>query len=129
MRASEHEIHRPYTLVYDGNCRFCVRSADLIASWDRGGAVELVPFQRSGVAERFPWIPAAAYREAIQLVGPRKETWAGAAAVERLARVLPGGRPLGCLFALPFARPLADFGYRLVARNRSRLGCRDHCAR
>ncbi len=120
---------RPYTLLYDGDCRFCARSADLIASWDRGGAVEVIPFQRSGVAERFPHIPPEAFREAMQLVGPGGKTWAGAAAVERLVRLLPGGRPLGCLFALPFARPLADFGYRLVARNRYRLGCRDHCAR
>lgn len=129
MRASEHEIHRPYTLVYDGDCGFCRRSVDLVASWDHGGAVEIVPFQRGGVPERFPWIPAAAYREAMQLVGPGGTTWGGAAAAEQLAKILPGGRPLGCLFALPFARPLADFGYRLIARNRYRLGCSTHCSR
>ncbi len=121
--------NRPYTLLYDGDCRFCVRSADLVASWDRGGVVEVVPFQRSGARERFPWISDAALHEAMQLVGPGGETWAGAAAAERLVRVLPGGRPLGCLFALPFARPFADRAYRLVARNRARLGCGDHCAR
>ncbi len=119
---------RPYTLVYDGDCRFCVRSVDLISSWDRGGAVELVPFQRGGFGERFPWIPADAYREALQLIGPGQETWSGAAAAERLVKILPGGRPLGCLFALPFVRPLADRAYRLVARNRYRLGCGAHCA-
>jgi acetyl esterase len=118
-----------YTLVYDGDCGFCVRSADLVASWDRGGLVELVPFQRAGVPERFPWIAERAFREAMQLVGPGGETWSGAAAAERLAAILPGGRPLGCLFALPFARPLADRVYRLVARNRYRLGCGAHCAR
>jgi acetyl esterase len=120
---------RAYTLVYDGDCRFCVRSADLVASWDREGAVELVPLQRGGLGERFPWIPKDAYREAMQLIGPLNETWSGAAAAERLVKILPGGRPLGCLFALPFARPLADRVYRLVARNRSRLGCGAHCAR
>ena len=119
---------RPYTLVYDGDCRFCVRSADLVATWDRGGTVEIVPFQRGGVRERFPWIPESAFREAMQLVGPGHETRSGAAAAERLVRILPGGRPLGCLFALPFARPLADRVYRLVARNRYRLGCGTHCA-
>lgn len=118
-----------YTLVYDGDCRFCVRSVDLVASWDRGGAIELVPFQRAGVRERFPWIAEGAYKEAMQLVGPGHETWSGAAAAERLTALLPGGRPLGCLFALPFARPLADRLYRLVARNRYRLGCGAHCAR
>ena len=120
---------RPYTLVYDGDCRFCVRSADLIASWDRRGAVEILPFQRSGVRDRFPWISDSAFRDAMQLVGPGGKTWAGAEAGERLVRILPGGRALGCLFALPFARPLADRAYRLVARNRYRLGCGDHCAR
>ncbi len=119
---------RPYTLVYDGDCRFCVRSADLVATWDRGGTVEIVPFQRGGVRERFPWIPESAFREAMQLVGPGNETRSGAAAAERLVRILPGGRPLGCVFALPFARPLADRVYRLVARNRYRLGCGAHCA-
>ncbi|MEO8587691.1 MAG: DCC1-like thiol-disulfide oxidoreductase family protein, partial [Acidobacteriota bacterium] len=82
---------RPYTLVYDGDCRLCVRSADLVATWDRGGTVEIVPFQRRGVPERFPGIPESAYREAIQLVGPGNETWSGAAAAERLAAILPGG--------------------------------------
>jgi predicted DCC family thiol-disulfide oxidoreductase YuxK len=120
---------RPYTLVYDGDCRLCTRSVDLIASWDQGGAVEIVPYQRGGVRERFPWIPDEDYGEAMQLIGPGNETWSGAAAAERLVLVLPGGRPLGCLFALPFARPLADRVYRLVARNRYRLGCGTHCAR
>jgi acetyl esterase len=129
VRGSEHDVRRPYTLVYDGDCRFCVRSADLVAAWDRGGAVEIVPFQRAGVMERFGWIPPAAYREAMQLVGPDGKTWAGAAAAEQLVKILPGGRPLGCLFALPFARRLADLGYRLIARNRARLGCAAHCTR
>ena len=119
---------RPYTLVYDGDCRFCARSADLVETWDRGGLVEIVPFQRGGVRERFGWIPESAFDEAIQLIGPENETLSGAAAAERLVKILPGGHPLGCLFALPFARPMADRAYRLVARSRARLGCGTHCA-
>lgn len=119
---------RPYTLVYDGECRLCTRSADLVATWDRRGIVEIVPFQRGGVRRRFPWIAESAFHEAMQLVGPADETWSGAAAAEQLAKILPGGRPLGCLFALPFARPIADRVYRVVAKNRGRLGCGMHCA-
>src|SRR5450759_2084603 len=51
---------RPYTLVYDGDCRFCAHSVDLVATWDRGETVEIVPFQRGGVHERFPWIAESA---------------------------------------------------------------------
>ena len=122
-------MRKPYTLIYDGECGFCVRSVNLVASWDRDGVIELVPFQSGGVGERFPWIGEGAYREAMQLVGPGDETWSGAAAAERLAAILPGGRPFGWLFTLPFARPLADRAYRFVARNRARLGCGTHCAR
>ena len=118
-----------YTLIYDGDCRFCLRSVNLIAAWDRNGTIELVPFQGVGVRGRFPWIGETDFREAMQLIGPGDETWSGAAAAERLTALLPGGRPLGCLFALPFARPLADRLYRLVARNRTLLGCGTHCAR
>ena len=119
---------RPYTLVYDGDCRFCARSVDLVTMWDRWGTVEIVPFQRGGVRKRFPWISEDEYHEAMQLVGPGNETWSGAAAAERLVKILPGGRPLGCLFTLPFARPIANRIYGLVARNRTRLGCGAHCA-
>jgi predicted DCC family thiol-disulfide oxidoreductase YuxK len=32
------------------------------------------------------------------------------------------------VFAIPFARTLADRFYRWFARNRYRLGCGEHCA-
>ena len=119
---------RPYTLVFDGDCGFCTRSVNVVAAWDRDGLVEIVPFQAADVLARFPWIEEKAYAEAMQLVGPGGETWSGAAAAERLVKILPGGRPLGCLFTLPYARPVADRVYRLVARNRTRIGCGTHCA-
>jgi predicted DCC family thiol-disulfide oxidoreductase YuxK len=118
---------RPYTLVYDGMCRVCDRSANAVRQWDREGEIEVVPFQASEVMERFPWIPKREFSEAIQLVGPGGETWQGAEAVERLLTVLPRGRLIAWIFKIPFVRPLADRLYRWFARNRYRLGCREHC--
>ena len=120
-------LGRPYTLVYDGMCRMCTHLSKVLMKWDGRRQIEVVPSQTTGVMARFPWIPARAYAEAIQLVGPGGETWQGAAAIEQLLHVLPRGRWIGWVFRIPYVRQLADRIYRWVARNRYRLGCGEHC--
>ena len=120
---------RPYTLVYDGTCKVCGKLVGMLVRWDRGSRLlEIVPSQLPGVQARFPWIPARAYLESLQLVGPGGRTWQGAAAVERLLDVLPRGRLISWIFSIPFVRGLADRFYRWFARNRYKLGCGAHCA-
>lgn len=116
-----------YTLVYDGDCGMCTRIIDVLRAWDRESAIAILASQSPGLSERFPWIPARAYADAIQLVGPDGATWQGAAAIERLLGILPRGRWIAWLFRVPFARTLADRTYRWVARHRYRLGCGRHC--
>lgn len=120
-------LGRPYTLVYDGMCRMCTRLSNVLTTWDGRRQIEVVPSQATGVMARFPWIPARAYSEAIQLVGPGGETWQGAAAIEQLLNVLPRGRWISWVFRIPYVRALADRIYRWVARNRYHLGCGEHC--
>ena len=120
-------LGRPYTLVYDGMCRMCTRLSNVLKKWDGRRQIEVVPSQATGVMARFPWIPARAYAEAIQLVGPGGATWQGAAAIEQLLNVLPRGSWIGWVFKIPYIRVLADRLYRWVARNRYRLGCGEHC--
>jgi predicted DCC family thiol-disulfide oxidoreductase YuxK len=121
-------LGRPYTVVYDGNCKVCGRIVRLLTKWDRDShLLELVSSQTPGVQARFPWIPGRAYTESVQLIGPGGRTWQGARAVEQLLDVLPKGRLLSWIFKLPFARPLAERFYRWFARNRYRLGCGEHC--
>lgn len=120
-------LGRPYTLVYDGMCRMCTRLSNVLKKWDTRREIEVVPSQATGVTARFPWIPARAYAEAIQLVGPGGKTWQGAEAIERLLGILPRGNWIGWVFRIPFVRVLADRLYRWVARNRYHLGCGEHC--
>ena len=120
-------LGRPYVVVYDGHCRVCGRLANVLRRWDTRHQLEIVPSQAPGVSARFPWIPARAYRESLQLIGPNGDTVQGAAAIERLLDVLPRGRLIGWLFRIPFVRPLADRFYRWFARNRYKLGCGEHC--
>lgn len=115
-----------WVVVFDGHCRVCSRVAGVLRAWDRG-QLEVLPSQAPGVQARFPWIPARAYQESLQLVGPGGQTWQGAAAIEKLLDVLPRGRWISWIFSIPFARALADRFYRWFARNRYRLGCGEHC--
>lgn len=118
---------RPYTVVFDGHCKVCGRLARTLARWDRRHCFEIVPSQAVGVRARFPWIPARAYAESLQLVGPGGRTWQGAAAIERILDLLPRGRLISWVFDIPFVRRIADRFYRWFARNRFRLGCGEHC--
>ena len=118
---------REYVIVYDGHCRICTRLAGALKRWDAKATFDVVPSQAPGVQARFPWIPARAYRESLQLVDRSGRTWQGAAAIERMLDLLPRGRWIGWVFSLPFARALAERFYRWFARNRYQLGCGEHC--
>lgn len=119
---------RAYTVIYDGACGMCCRLARTLVELDRKRVFEVAPSQQGGIEERFPWITREALDRALQLVRQSDgRTWEGAAAVEQIVRRLRGGRLVSWLFAVPFARGAADRVYRLVAENRSRLGCGEHC--
>ena len=120
-------LGRPYTVVYDGNCKVCNRLVKVLNALDRRNDIEVVPSQAPGVMARFPWIPARAYADALQMVGPGGETWAGAAAIEQILNVIPKGWFVSWLFRIPGVRLLADRFYRWFARNRYKLGCGEHC--
>ena len=92
---------RPYTVVYDGTCKVCGRLIKLLDRWDTREEIEVIPSQNTSVHARFPWIPAEAYAEAVQLIGPGGRTWQGAEAIEQLLTILPRGGLLGWVFKLP----------------------------
>lgn len=120
---------RLYTVVYDGHCKVCGRLVKLLTKWDRGKELEIIPSQTPGVHARFPWIPARAYLESVQVIrNSDGRTWQAAAALEELLNILPKGRLISWLFKISFVRALVDKFYRWFARNRYKLGCGEHCA-
>jgi predicted DCC family thiol-disulfide oxidoreductase YuxK len=119
---------RRYTVVYDGHCKVCGRLVKMLTKWDTGHDLEIIPSQTPEVHARFPWIPARAYTESVQVIrNSDGKTWQGAGALEELLNVLPKGWLISWLFKIPFVRPLAERFYRWFARNRYKLGCGDHC--
>ena len=123
------ETGRHYTVIYDADCRICSRLAKLLTKWDREHELEIISSQKPGVCERFPWVPARAYADSLQVIRTRDgKTWQAAAALEELLTVLPKGQFISWMFSIPFFRPLADRFYRWFARNRYKMGCGEHCA-
>lgn len=121
-------IGRPYTVIYDGNCKVCGKLVSVLADWDKHGVLEVVPSQAPGVHARFPWIPLRAYAESVQVIRSSDgKTWQGTAAIEAIINAMPKGWLIGWVFKIPFIRPLAERFYRWFARYRYRLGCCAHC--
>lgn len=118
---------RAYTVVYDGDCNVCTRLVDVLERLDSDREIEIMPSRAAAISTRFPWIPAGAYKESIQVIRSADgRTWQGAAAIEQLLDVLPKGTLMSWIFSIPLARPVAERLYRLFARNRHRLGCERH---
>lgn len=108
-------------LIYDGMCSFCSRWA---MRWKRqfGDRVEIISSQDA--ESRFPRIPPESYRQSVQLVLEGGQILDGAEAVVRVMAI--GGLrrwPEWVYRHIPMAAPLAEAGYRVIARNRHKLGC------
>lgn len=128
LSASIGDPCRPYTVIYDGHCKVCDRLVKLLTKWDRGHDLEIIPSETPGLHARFPWIPARAYVESVQVIrNSDGRTWQAAGALEELLNGLPKGWLISWLFSIPFVRPLADRFYKWFALNRYKLGCGEHC--
>jgi predicted DCC family thiol-disulfide oxidoreductase YuxK len=103
-------------LVYDGDCTFCRFWVD--ASKARTGErVVYAPYQE--VANRFPRIPTANFRRAVQLILPDGKVYSGAEAVFRTLATTPdAGWMLWAYQRIPGFAPVSEASYRVVAAHR-----------
>jgi predicted DCC family thiol-disulfide oxidoreductase YuxK len=112
-----------WTLIFDGECGFCRASVELLRRWDRYRRLSFVPFQDPGALAPLPRVPRSELEQAMHLVAPDRRVLKGAAALPAILRLVPGGAPLALLYQMPGVPWLAAGVYRIVARNRHRLGC------
>lgn len=119
-------------LVFDGRCGVCTRSADWLRRRDKRGRIDLHPFQRPGVLERFGLTEAeaAAAAWAFEVEEPDAAPYRGAAAIDRALDAVFGVRVFIPLYRVPPIRWVQDRAYRWVAENRHRLrGAAPWCTR
>ena len=108
-------------LIYDGHCRLCEREATRLARWV-GGRVGLESYRDPGVIARYPGLTLEMCEQGLQLVMPDGRIVSGAEAAAAALRLRPPLAPLAWLYYLPGVRQLADAVYRVIVRNRFRLG-------
>lgn len=116
--ASKKEVER--LVIYDDECRMCVTAKEGLDRLGGQADVRFVPYQSKEAARSLgnayrPGRPDVAY-----LVEPDGTIRLGLDAFLQLLPGLPGGRWLLALVKMPALRPLAYWGYRVVARNRYR---------
>ncbi len=120
MSGSSSRVSK-WTLIFDGDCRFCRRQVGAVKRWDSAGRIDPVAYQ---VAELEPYgVSLKAAEQAMHLVAPSGAVWSGAAAARELFRLLPVLRPLAWLFRVPGVMFVTERAYRWVARRRHRFGC------
>ena len=117
------------TLIYDGDCSFCLKWVQRFKRWEVGDDVLTMPMQEPA-AVSIAGQPLDRLAQAMHLVLADGRVFAGAAAARELTRFMPAlpGLTLRALFGLPGGMFVANKVYGLVAGNRYRLGCEGgHC--
>jgi predicted DCC family thiol-disulfide oxidoreductase YuxK len=111
------------TVCYDGACSLCTESVARVQRLYRGRDINWVPYQ--GLADSDPELAARlGSRElgsALHVIEADGSVRSGAAAVLRIAEIVPRLRLFARLGRLPVVRHLVEPMYGLVARHRHRL--------
>jgi predicted DCC family thiol-disulfide oxidoreductase YuxK len=110
------------TMVFDGDCGFCGRSARFAVN-RVGVTCSVIAYQRADLSAL--GLTAAECAEALRFVAPDGTRFQGAAAVSQVLRTGSAlWRGLGVVIDAPGVRVLAEHVYRFVARHRGTVsGC------
>ncbi|MGH2993686.1 MAG: thiol-disulfide oxidoreductase DCC family protein [Solirubrobacterales bacterium] len=108
-----------HVILYDRDCGFCKWSLDKVLLWDRRGRLRAAAIQSTEGERLLAGMDPGRRLDSWHLAGPDGMVTSAGAAAEPLARLLPGGRPLACLFGR-FPRA-TERAYRWVAEHRGSL--------
>ncbi len=114
-------------VLFDGKCNLCDRTVNFIIKRDRAEIFRFVPLQSPlGIALLVQFGFPADYRESFVLIDQGQAVTKSTAFV-RIGRKLPQPWPL-CALAAVIPRPLRDFVYTHIGRNRYHwFGQHDYC--
>ena len=107
-------------LLYDADCGFCRWSLDKILRRDKAKRIRPVPIQSAEGKELLRDMDEAKRLQSWHLVDENGRIFSAGAVVPEISRRLSGGAPISSLWKT-FPKS-TDRLYRLVARNRHKLG-------
>jgi predicted DCC family thiol-disulfide oxidoreductase YuxK len=111
----------PMTVLFDGNCPFCSRSAHAIQQTFGKERIALCDFQQAGALDAYPAVTRDAAVAKMHVVMPDGRVYAGAEAFARIAISVPLAGWPAWLYYVPGVKQIADATYALVAKYRYRL--------
>jgi predicted DCC family thiol-disulfide oxidoreductase YuxK len=118
-----------WVLFFDGDCAFCSKSVQMVARLDRRGVISFAPLQ--GEFARKSGFSHHAAKVGGTMVLMREsdgKAFIESDALVELAGALGGGWRIFTAFRVVW-KPLRDWVYRLIARNRFHfMGKAGHCA-
>jgi len=109
-----------WTVIYDGECRFCRATMTRLRRWDHDHRIVPLNLHAPERAQRFPDLAIERLHGALHAVNAEGRTFAGVDAFSRIGSVLPGWRWVAWLLRVPGIHAVAAVVYNWVARNRHR---------
>jgi len=110
-------------LLYDGACRFCIRSLRALKRFDPNDKLELVDAtDRAATVRRFPQTVGADFDAAMYAVDGSR-VYRGFDAFRRALRETPTLAWLVPLLYVPGVPQIGRRAYDAIARNRHNFGC------
>jgi predicted DCC family thiol-disulfide oxidoreductase YuxK len=109
-------------VIYDAECRFCIRSLRVLKAFDILGRISLVPSDTTGLLKRFPTLRGADFSSAMYAV----RDGAAYAGFDAFRTALWSSPILALLAWSWYVPPVPAVGRRVyawIARNRRSLGC------
>jgi predicted DCC family thiol-disulfide oxidoreductase YuxK len=120
---SEVRTVPPITVLFDGSCRFCTRSAHSLKR-RFASRVVLKNFQEPGALDPYPSITHETAMKRMHAVWPDGRVYAGAEAFARIVATTPVVGWVAFGYYVPGVRQLADFSYDAIAHWRYRIAGR-----
>lgn len=111
-------------IIYDGQCGFCVRSLQIVRSFDVYNTLRFHDSHRPDTMAKFPMLSEVNVDEAMYTVVEGEPLYSGFFAFRRLIWNSPFTWILIPIFYFPGAGFFGPRVYAWVARNRTSFGCR-----
>jgi predicted DCC family thiol-disulfide oxidoreductase YuxK len=121
------------TVVYDGECNFCLATVDKLRRLPLRAELQFVPLQQLLGGVMVPWpgiddVPLSELSAQMHVTDEQGQRYSGADGVLKLMSLTPGLSFFATLGRLPGMYGIVRTLYRLVARYRYRLFGRTSCS-
>jgi predicted DCC family thiol-disulfide oxidoreductase YuxK len=110
------------SVIYDGECKFCLARINDIRKFDSDQRLEYLPWQNEETQRRFPQIAGRNLDDGMLLIESDGSLYVAADAMYHIGLRLPKWRRIAPLYKLPVFNQLGRLGYSIIAANRQRLG-------